>query len=91
MRPFGYVVTPDVTNPQQRDFIATTPFANSWIRAGSDVNRTFGDFYVDPAVWTNNLGRIPTDPLWRDPNNRANWISTRAIRIIIRAPYTPPR
>ena len=91
VRPFGYVVAPDVTNPKQRDFIATTPFANSWIRAGSDVNRTFGDFYVDPAVWTNNLGRIPTDPLWRDPNNRANWISTRAIRIIIRAPYTPPR
>jgi hypothetical protein len=42
-------------------------------------------------VWTNNWGRLPIDPLWRDPNNRTNWISTREIRIIIRAPYKPPR
>jgi hypothetical protein len=91
VRPFAYFITPDATNPQERDFLATTPFAPSWVRAGTDVDRTFGDYYVDPAVWTNNWGRLPIDPLWRDPNNRTNWISTREIRIIIRAPYKPPR
>ena len=91
VRPFAYYIKPDATNPQHRDFLATTPFAPSWVRAGTDVNRTFGDYYVDPAVWTNNWGRLPIDPLWRDPNNRTNWISTREIRIIIRAPYKPPR
>ena len=91
VRPFAYYIKPDATNPQHRDFIATTPFAPSWVRAGTDVNRTFGDYYVDPAVWTNNWGRLPIDPLWRNPNNRTNWISTREIRIIIRAPFKPPR
>ena len=80
-----------MTSAQQRAFSATTPNPNSWVRAGTDVNRPFGDYYVDPTVWTNNWGRLTTDPLWRDPTNPTNWISTRTIRIIIRAPFTPPR
>jgi hypothetical protein len=91
VRPFAYFIVPENNNPQQRAFSATTPNPNSWVRAGTDVNRKFGDYYVDPAVWTNNWGRLPADPLWRDPNNPTNWISTRTIRSIIRAPYTPPR
>lgn len=91
IRPFAYFIAPEMTSAQQRAFSATTPNPNSWVRAGTDVNRPFGDYYVDPAVWTNNWGRLTTDPLWRDPNNPTNWISTRTIRIIIRAPFTPPR
>ena len=90
VRPFAYFVVPKNT-PQQRAFSATTPNPNSWIRAGTDVNRTFGDYYVDPWLWINNWGLSPTNALWRDPNNPTNWISTRTIRIIIRAPFTPPR
>ena len=90
VRPFAYFVMPK-NIPQQRAFSATTPNPNSWIRAGTDVNRTFGDYYVDPWLWINNRGLSPTNALWRDPNNPTNWISTRTIRIIIRAPFTPPR
>lgn len=91
IRPFAYFVTPIMTNAQQRAFSATTPNPNSWVRAGTDVNRTFGDYYVDPQLWIDNWGLSPTNALWRNPNNPTNWISTRAIRIIIRAPFTPPR
>ena len=91
IRPFGYVQSTNLNNPQHRNFQSTTPYASSWVRAGADVNRTFGDYYVDPTVWINNLSRVPTDPQWRNPNNPTNWISTREIRIIIRAPYSPPR
>ena len=91
LRPFAYLTAPDAADPRQRAFSATTPQANSWVRAGSGVNVTYGDYYVDPTVWTNNFGRLPTDPAWRDPANPVNWISTRAIRFFIRRPYTPPR
>ena len=106
VRPLNYRVNPDPNDPSQRAFSATTPLAATWIRAGTDVNRTFGDYYVDPMVWFNNsqrpanavwdpvLGRWidPTGQwVWRDPNNTANWISTRTIRVIIRQPFTPPR
>ena len=80
-----------MTNAQHRAFFATTPNPNSWVRAGTDVDRPFGDYYVDPWLWINNRGLSPTNALWRDPNNPTNWISTRTIRIIIRAPFTPPR
>jgi|TARA_B100001971_G_scaffold134341_1_gene124148 hypothetical protein len=91
VRPFAYFVLPEMTNAQHRAFSATTPSAISWVRAGTGVNRTFGDYYVDPWLWINNQGLSPTNALWRNPNNPTNWISTRTIRIIIRAPYTPPR
>jgi hypothetical protein len=106
VRPLNYRVNPDPSDPSQRAFSATTPRAATWIRAGTDVNRTYGDYYVDPFVWFNNnqrpanavwdpaLGRW-IDPsgqwVWRDPNNTTNWISTRTIRVIIRQPFTPPR
>ena len=106
VRPLNYRVNPDPNDPSQRAFSATTPLAATWVRAGTDVNRTYGDYYVDPFVWFNNnqrpanavwdpvLGRW-VDPsgqwVWRDPNNTTNWISTRTIRIIIRQPFTPPR
>ncbi len=106
VRPLNYRVNPDPNDPSQRAFSATTPLASSWVRAGTDVNRTFGDYYVDPMVWFNNsqrpanavwdpaLGRW-VDPtgqwVWRDPNNITNWISTRTIRVILRQPFTPPR
>ena len=91
LRPFAYLTSPDINKPRERAFTATTPRANSWVRAGMDVNTTYGDYYVDPTVWTNNFGRLPTDPAWRDPADPVNWISTRAIRFFIRRPYTPPR
>ncbi len=88
LRPFTYLVTPNPTNNQERAFSATTPNPNSWVRAGTDVNRKFGDYYVDPAGWTNNFGLSPTNALWRNPNNPTNWISTRAIRRFLRRPFT---
>ena len=91
LRPFAYFVVPQMTNAQHRAFSATTPFPSSWVRAGTDVDRPFGDYYVDPWLWINNRGLSPTNALWRDPNNPTNWISTRTIRIIIRAPFAPPR
>ena len=91
VRPFAYFIVPELTNAQQRAFSATTPNPNSWVRAGTDVDSPFGDYYVDPWLWINNWGLSPTNALWRDPNNPTNWISTRTIRIIIRAPFTPPR
>jgi hypothetical protein len=106
VRPLNYRINPDPNDPSQRAFSATTPSAATWVRAGTDVNRTFGDYYVDPFVWFNNnqrpanavwdpaLGRW-VDPtgqwVWRDPADLANWISTRTIRVIIRQPFTPPR
>ena len=106
VRPLNYRVNPNPNDPSQRAFSATTPLASSWVRAGTDMNRTFGDYYVDPMVWFNNsqrpanavwdpaLGRW-VDPtgqwVWRDPNNTTNWISTRTIRVILRQPFTPPR
>jgi hypothetical protein len=106
VRPLNYRVNPDPNDPSQRAFSATTPLAATWVRAGTDVNRTFGDYYVDPMVWFNNSQRPANavwDPVlgrwidptgqwfWRDPNNTTNWISTRTIRVIIRQPFTPPR
>jgi hypothetical protein len=106
VRPLNYLVTPDPNDPSQRAFTNASPLAATWVRAGTDVNRTFGDYFVDPFVWLNNsqrpanaiwdpaLGRW-VDPtgqwVWRDPNNTTNWISTRTIRVIIRQPFTPPR
>jgi hypothetical protein len=106
VRPLNYLVTPDPNDPSQRAFTNASPLAATWVRAGTDVNRTFGDYYVDPRVWFNNsqrpanavwdpaLGRWVDPPgqwVWRDPNNTTNWISTRTIRVIIRQPFTPPR
>jgi len=88
LRPLTYLKTPDPANIAQRAFAATKPDRNTWIRAGLDVNVTYGDYYVDPAVWTNNVGLTPGAPSWRDPNNSTNWISTRAIRRFIRLPLT---
>ena len=106
VRPLNYLVTPDPNDPSQRAFSATTPLAATWVRAGTDPNRTHGDYFVDPMVWVNNslrpanavwdpaLGRW-VDPtgqwVWRDPTDPVNWISTRTIRVIIRQPFTPPR
>ena len=88
LRPLTYLVTPSPTNNTERAFPATTPNPPSWIRTGTDVNRTYGDYYVNPAVWTNNAGLTPADVRWRDPNNPTNWISTRAMRQFLRRPYT---
>jgi hypothetical protein len=106
VRPLNYLVTPDPNDPSQRAFTNASPLAATWVRAGTDLNRTHGDYFVDPFVWLNNsqrpanavwnpaLGRW-VDPtgqwVWRDPNNTTNWISTRTIRVIIRQPFTPPR
>jgi hypothetical protein len=106
VRPLNYLVTPDPNDPSQRAFTNASPLAATWVRAGTDLNRTHGDYFVDPFVWLNNsqrpanavwnpaLGRW-VDPtgnwVWRDPNDPANWISTRTIRVIIRQPFTPPR
>jgi len=106
VRPLNYLVTPDPNDPSQRAFTNASPLAATWVRAGTDLNRTHGDYFVDPFVWLNNSQR-PTnavwnpalgrwvDPtgnwVWRDPNDPANWISTRTIRVIIRQPFTPPR
>lgn len=106
VRPLNYLVTPDPNDPSQRAFTNASPLAATWVRAGTDLNRTHGDYFVDPFVWLNNsqrpanavwdpaLGRWidPTGQwVWRDPNNTTNWISTRTIRVIIRQPFTPPR
>lgn len=92
LRPMTYLITPNPAINNERPFAATTPNPPSWIRAGSDVNRTYGDYYVNPAVWTNNAGITPADVRWRNPNNPTNWISTRAMRHFLRRPYTlrPP-
>ncbi|MGY8651665.1 MAG: hypothetical protein ACKVKM_12780 [Verrucomicrobiia bacterium] len=106
VRPLNYLVTPDPNDPSQRAFTNASPLAATWVRAGTDLNRTHGDYFVDPFVWLNNsqrpanavwnpaLGRW-VDPtgqwVWRDPSNTTNWISTRTIRVIIRQPFTPPR
>ncbi len=106
VRPLNYLVTPDPTDPSQRAFTNASPLAATWVRAGTDTNRTHGDYYVDPMVWFNNsqrpanavwdpvLGRW-VDPtgqwVWRDPTDPANWISTRTIRVHLRHPFTPPR
>jgi hypothetical protein len=95
VRPLNYLVTPDPNDPSQRAFTNASPLAATWVRAGTDLNRTHGDYFVDPFVWLNNSQR-PTnavwnpalgrwvDPtgqwVWRDPNNTTNWISTRTIR-----------
>jgi len=106
VRPLNYLVTPDPNDPSQRAFTNASSLAATWVRAGTDLNRTHGDYFVDPFVWLNNsqrpanavwnpaLGRWidPTGQwVWRDPNNTTNWISTRTIRVIIRQPFTPPR
>ncbi len=106
VRPLHYLVNPDPNDPSQRAFSAASSLAATWVRAGTDLNRTHGDYYVDPFVWLNNsqrpanavwdpvLGRW-VDPTgqwtWLDPNDPANWISTRTIRTILRYPFTPPR
>ena len=87
LQPFTYLPTAG-TNIFERPFTATTGNPNSWVRAGTDVNRIFGDYFVDPAVWTNNIGLTPANPNWRDPNNPTNWISVRTIRRFLRQPFS---
>ncbi len=102
VRPLNYLVNPDPNDPSQRAFSNATQWAATWVRCGTDANRTHGDYYVDPTVWYNNsqrpanavwdpaLGRW-VDPtgqwVWRDPNDPTNWISTRSIRGFIRYPF----
>ena len=88
LRALTYLANPVATNNTHRAFTATTPDRTTWIRAGTDVGVTYGDYYVDPAVWTNNAVLLPGAPGWRDPNNSSNWISTRVIRRFIRLPLT---
>lgn len=85
--PFTYL-TAAGTNISERPFSATTGNPNSWVRAGADVGRTYGDYYVDPSVWTNNIGLTPADATWRDPNNPTNWISVRTLRRFLRQPFS---
>ena len=87
LRPFTYLPAAG-TNVFERPFSATTGNPNSWVRAGTDVNRTYGDYFVNPVVWTNNIGLTPAHPNWRDPNNPTNWISVRTVRRFLRQPFS---
>jgi hypothetical protein len=40
VRPLNYLVTPDPNDPSQRAFTNASPLAATWVRAGTDLNRT---------------------------------------------------
>ncbi|MSR67019.1 MAG: hypothetical protein EXS24_06560 [Pedosphaera sp.] len=104
LKPFNYQNTPEPTDPAQRAFSSALPGVH--VLAGTTRNGEFGDFYVDPAVTLNNSRRPANaywdaaagrwvDPsgqwVWMDPNNPIYWISTRSMRIHVRAPFKTPQ
>lgn len=103
LKPFNYQLTPEPTDPAQRAFSKAKPGVH--ILAGTTRNGEYGDFYVDPAVTLNNSRRPANatwdaatgrwvDPtgqwVWMDPNDPRYWISTRSMRMHVRAPFKTP-